>query len=206
MPANFERVITASATPARRQNKVWADGNVNSRGSLVGEPYRCMTDPRVSYTRTTNTTLTGIPVVYQTKYPDASSPIPFATGDEAQFIVAEADLAAGNLTSAVTIINTFRARAGLPAFSSTTAAAIKTELVEQRRREFFLEGQHLGDLIRYSITPQPAVLDKDGEGTGFTWVQPNKLANEYQPPLIDLRPDGSGVRRLTEIAPIRVIQ
>jgi hypothetical protein len=156
VPASFERMITASATPARRQNKVWADGNVNARGSLVGEPYRSMTDPRVRFTRTTNTTVTGIPVVYQTKYPDASSPIPFATGDEAQFIVAEADLAAGNLTSAVTIINTFRTRAGLPVFASTNAAAIKAELVEQRRREFFLEGQHLGDLIRYTITPQPA--------------------------------------------------
>lgn len=157
VPAAFERTITASSTPARRQNKVWADGNVNSRGSLVGEPYRSMTDPRVRYVRTTNTTVTGIPVVYQTKYPDASSPIPFATGDEAQLIVAEADLAAGNLTSAVTIINFFRNRAGLTPFASTSATAIKAELVEQRRREFFLEGQHLGDLIRYSITPQPAV-------------------------------------------------
>src|SRR5687767_9293554 len=119
VPANFERVITASATPARRQNKVWAEGNVNSRSSLVGEPYRSMTDPRVRFVRTTNTTVTGIPVVYQTKYPDASSPIPFATGDEAQFIVAEADLAAGNLTSAVNIINVFRTRAGFPAFAST---------------------------------------------------------------------------------------
>ena len=157
VPAAFERTITASSTPARRQNKVWADGNVNSRGSLVGEPYRSMTDPRVRFVRTTNTTVTGIPVVYQTKYPDASSPIPFATGDEAQFIVAEADLAAGNLTSAVTIINFFRTRAALTPFASTSATAIKAELVEQRRREFFLEGQHLGDLIRYNITPQPAV-------------------------------------------------
>ena len=156
VPAAFERNITASATPARRQNKVWADGSVTARGSLVGEPYRSMTDPRVKYTRTTQSTVTGIPVVYQTKYAESSSPLPFATGDEAQFIVAEADLAAGNLTSAVAIINTFRVRAGLAPFASTSATAIKAELVEQRRREFFLEGQHLGDLIRYAITPQPA--------------------------------------------------
>src|SRR5688500_289731 len=74
VPANFARLITASATPARRQNKVWAEGNVNSRSSLAGAPYRSMTDPRVRFVRTTNTTVTGIPVVYQTKYPDASSP------------------------------------------------------------------------------------------------------------------------------------
>ena len=156
VPATFERNVTASATPSRRQNKVWADGSATARGSLVGEPYRSMTDPRVKFTRTTQTTVTGIPVVYQTKYPDAAAPIPFATGDEAQFIVAEADLAAGNLTSAVNIINTFRARAGLGPFAGSGAAAIRAELIEQRRREFFLEGQHLGDLIRYSITPQPA--------------------------------------------------
>jgi starch-binding outer membrane protein, SusD/RagB family len=156
VPATYERNITASATPARRQNKVWADGNANARGSLVGEPYRSMTDPRVKYVRTAATTVTGIPVVYQTKYPESSSPLPFATGDEAQFIVAEADLAAGNLTSALAIINTFRVRAGFAPFASTSATAIKAELVEQRRREFFLEGQHLGDLIRYQISPQPA--------------------------------------------------
>ena len=156
VPADFVRNITASATPARRQNKVWAEGNVNSRGSLVGEPYRSMNDPRVKFVRTTNTTVTGIPVVYQTKYADAAAPIPFATGDEAQLIVAEADLAAGNLTSAVNIINVLRARAGQAPFASTNAAAIKAELIDQRRRELFLEGQHLGDLIRYNITPQPA--------------------------------------------------
>jgi starch-binding outer membrane protein, SusD/RagB family len=63
VPANFVRNITASATPARRQNKVWADGNINSRGSLVGEPYRSMTDPRVRFAVGTGNTGTGIPVV-----------------------------------------------------------------------------------------------------------------------------------------------
>src|SRR5688500_3060728 len=38
--------------------------------------------------------------------------------------------------------------------------------------------------------------DKDGQGTGFTWVQPNKNGNEYNPSLIDLRTN-EGVLRLT---------
>ena len=156
VPANFERMITASTTPTRRVNKVWLDGSSTARGSLVGEPYRSMTDPRVPFVRGTGNTVTGVPVIYQTKYPAANSPIPFATGDEAQLIIAEADLAAGNLTSAVTIINTFRTRAGQTPFSSSSAAEIRTELINQRRRELFLEGQHLGDLIRYNVTPQPA--------------------------------------------------
>ena len=45
---------------------------------------------------------------------------------------------------------------GFAPFVGTTAAAVRAELIEQRRREFFLEGQHLGDLIRYGITPLPA--------------------------------------------------
>ena len=31
------------------------------------------------------------------------------------------------------------------------------------------------------------LVDKDGEGTGFTWAQPNRLLNEHQPALLDLR-------------------
>ena len=38
--------------------------------------------------------------------------------------------------------------------------------------------------------------DKDGQGTGFTYVQPNRLGNEYDPSLIDLRTN-EGVLRLT---------
>jgi hypothetical protein len=29
-------------------------------------------------------------------------------------------------------------------------------LIDQRRRELFLEGAHFGDLVRYNITPTPA--------------------------------------------------
>src|SRR5438045_3870332 len=40
------------------------------------------------------------------------------------------------------------------------------------------------------------LLDKDGQGTGFTRVQDNKLASEYQPALIDLD-TAAGVLKLT---------
>ena len=41
-------------------------------------------------------------------------------------------------------------------------------------------------------TPRAGTLaDRDGDGTGFTWAQPNKTLNEFQPALIDLRtPEG----------------
>src|SRR5437016_5228980 len=39
------------------------------------------------------------------------------------------------------------------------------------------------------------VLDRDGSGTGFTWVQPNRLGNEYSPAKINLK-IGAGILRL----------
>ena len=37
-------------------------------------------------------------------------------------------------------------------------------------------------------SPRAGTLaERDGEGTGFTWAQPNKLFNEHQPALLDLR-------------------
>src|SRR6266545_4758280 len=40
------------------------------------------------------------------------------------------------------------------------------------------------------------VVDKDGQGTGFTRVQTNKLGTQYQPALIDLDTT-AGVLKLT---------
>src|SRR5213075_1251771 len=41
------------------------------------------------------------------------------------------------------------------------------------------------------------LVDKDGEGTGFTRVQANKLGNEYQPSLIDLDTAGGVLKLMT---------
>src|SRR5438552_3407745 len=40
------------------------------------------------------------------------------------------------------------------------------------------------------------LADKDGQGTGFTWVQDNGTHSEYQPSLIDLDTN-AGVLKLT---------
>lgn len=44
--------------------------------------------------------------------------------------------------------------------------------------------------------PSGGMLDKNGNGTGFTWVQPNKLGNEYQPQNINLN-TATGILYLT---------
>jgi hypothetical protein len=79
---------------------------------------------------------------------------------EAQLIIAENAASLGDLPGAVTAINNARARtAGVPPYvlpAGATAADVKTQIIEERRREFFVEGHRLGDLRRYGLTFLPA--------------------------------------------------
>jgi hypothetical protein len=91
-----------------------------------------------------------------TKYPTIATPIPIASGDEAILITAEADLEAGNVTAAVAGINKLRTKASLPQYAGGTAAEVRAQLIDERRRELFLEGQRFGDIIRFNIPQTPA--------------------------------------------------
>jgi hypothetical protein len=85
--------------------------------------------------------------------------MPIARYAEAQLIIADAKLAANDVPGAVAAINAARAtHPGLPAYDATgqTAAQVLTQLVEERRRELFLEGHRLGDLRRYKLPILPA--------------------------------------------------
>jgi hypothetical protein len=91
-----------------------------------------------------------------TKYPTIATPIPIASGDEAILITAEADVEANNVTAAVAGINKLRTKASLPQYAGGTQAEVRTQLIDERRRELFLEGQRFGDIIRFSIPQTPA--------------------------------------------------
>jgi hypothetical protein len=99
---------------------------------------------------------TGVVHFYQTKYPTSATPLPLATYEEAQLIIAEADIRSGSLGTALPIINASRSRGGQGVFLGTTQAEYLAELIDQRRRELFLESHHLGDILRYGIAIQPA--------------------------------------------------
>jgi len=96
-----------------------------------------------------------------TKYPLISSSIPIASGDEAILITAEADVEANNIAAAVAGINKLRTKASLPQYAGGTQAQVRAQLIDERRRELFLEGQRFGDIIRFSIPQTPAA------GTAF---------------------------------------
>jgi hypothetical protein len=154
--AGFVKNASASTSFDRRENRV-AEQNGVSQSTSVAPPYRNfmhmgVPDPRVSVTDQNRVATDGTPIFTQNKYPALTTPIPVATHDEARLIIAEAQ---GGQT-AIDIINAFHARAALPPYGGGTVAEIQAHIIEERRAELFLEGHHLGDIIRYDLPLTPA--------------------------------------------------
>ena len=191
VPAGFNFNATYSAAVARRSNLVFGENSLNNRSSSVGAPYRTMTgDPRVPVTATTLSSATGIVHHYQTKYANADAAIPLASYEEARLIIAEANIRlntpAGRAT-ALPILNASRTRGNQGAFTGTTDAEYMAELIDQRRREFFLESQHLGDIQRFNLTLTPAAGTAYHFGGGTYGTQicfPLPAAERLNNPLI----------------------
>lgn len=164
IPAGFVVNMSTDGINLRRENFVfvsinnnaWATIEPSSRGLTVnGVP-----DPRVAVTNTGKSgTTAGTQVWTADKYPALTTVMPIARYAEAQLIIADAKLAANDIAGAVAAINVARAtHPGLAAYDATgqTAAQVLTQLVEERRRELFLEGHRLGDLRRYNLPFAPA--------------------------------------------------
>jgi hypothetical protein len=177
VPASFVFNSTASAVSGRRTNRVYSESNTLGVSSSVGATYRAMNDPRIPYVNLNRPNALGVAAVGQLKYATAASPIPLATGAEAQLIVAEADIAS-NPASTVAIVDGFRAAGNQGAYTGPTdAASLKAQVIDQRRRALFLTGTHLGDLIRYNLAPQPA--------TGAKYPAGGEYGNQLCMPLPD---------------------
>jgi starch-binding outer membrane protein, SusD/RagB family len=110
-------------------------------------------DPRVPVTDMNGTTADAVTANWrQDKYTSNADPVPVATWEEAQLIVAEAR----GGQEAVAIINALRDQYGLDPFASTDEAEIQAQIQEERRRELFLEGHRLGDMRRHNLPLFPA--------------------------------------------------
>ena len=118
------------------------DGTPDPRVAIEYDPSRLASDGE-------------LPLYYETKYLSADSPIPLARTAEARLIIAEAQ----GGQAAVDIINDLHDAVGLSHFSSSDPAEILAQIIYERRAEFFLESQHLGDLIRYDLPLRPAAGD-----------------------------------------------
>jgi hypothetical protein len=92
------------------------------------------------------------------KYETITAPMPVAKWEEAQLILAEAAVADTQLSTAEDIINVLHSNAGIPAYdaSGATQEEVLAQVIEERRRELFLEGHRLGDIRRYDLPLNPA--------------------------------------------------
>jgi hypothetical protein len=164
-PTFVENMSTNSAN-VRQQNWVFASVNQNF-WATVDPSFRNLTvdntntpDPRTLVTNTGKTgTSQSTPIWTANKYTSLSTTIPIAKYAEAQLIIAESKAAANDLGGAAAAINAARAtHAGMPQYDPTgqTQAQVLAQVVEERRREFFLEGHRLGDIHHFNLTIQPA--------------------------------------------------
>jgi len=180
VPAGFVKLAKYTETPYRASNLIYSHSRQEVRSAIEDDYFDLawdgVPDPRVALThfgklvggvrdggaRGTGgypaAVITGqstqdpaTPRVVADKYPTASSPIPIARWAEAQLIIAETILGA----EAVRIINDLHSRAGIPAtFASSDNVQILGQVIEERRRELFLESQQLNDKIRFAAIAQ----------------------------------------------------
>jgi len=108
-------------------------------------------DPRVNVVNRDIVNAQGDTIWAAVKYNQPGASVQLATWEEAQLIIAEAELKAGNLPAAVSAINALHAKVSLPPFESSDPEAIMEQIIAERRAELFLEGHHLGDYRRYEL-------------------------------------------------------
>jgi hypothetical protein len=175
IPLEFVVNATYSNAKDSRQNVVY-NFMYQLRAATVDTPFRDVTfagvpDPRVTVVDDGKPGSDNVtPMFLPAKYAAFETPIPVASWEEAQLILAETYVAGNDIPTAVSIINDLHARAGIPGYAGATASEVMAQVIEERRRELFLEGQRLGDIIRYGLALSPAAGTPFPAGAGFSGV------------------------------------
>ena len=161
VPAEF-RYDALKADDASSRNRL---GNTifyytAARPNLVVPPYyRALADARVPFGLLTDPG-SGQPVggqggmlayFYQMKFFGFGVPVRLASGLEAQYLRAEAELKMGDESLAVALAasrrDAFPAQDG-DAFDFVAEGGALRDLLDQKSRDFYLEGKHMGDWVR----------------------------------------------------------
>ena len=158
VPAGFEYEMPYNANSSFARNNI-AFRNRNGLLYSVGTAFQTINDPRIKVTNSNQRGADAVTTVWWAdKYPDQESPITLASYKEAQLIIAEAELAAGNPDGAITVLNALRGRAGvgLPPYAGPNdAASVQAFLLSERRLELYLEGQRFWDINRFNLPLSP---------------------------------------------------
>ncbi len=190
VPVDFVYNATADANAGQRNNRVFQQNNQSSNVTVAPE-FRNMTwngapDPRVSATDQKRMSADQVnPVWNQNKFASLTASYPIASGVEAQLIVAEAQGGAQGIAT----LDALRARTGvgLPALTAEQSADFTAALVEERKRELWLQGNRWFDMRRFNVaqTPAPGVTYAKGGSYGDQrcWPLPDAetLANPNFP-------------------------
>ena len=160
VPANFVFNLLHMDDPSNRGlgNTVWSYSE--ARISLVTPPeYKAMVaagDTRIAFVDMKRPAQDGVlNFDRQNKYKGWGDFERLASGLEAQYIKVEAD---GNAAAMLTFINARRAVGNQTALAATSDMnVLMRELMEQKSRDFWLEGKRVGDLRR-NPTHVPYVL------------------------------------------------
>ena len=160
-----EALADAQAVPAEFQFQVWYSDDAANAGRLantiwvftsgrsilsIAPAFRNLQDTRVPVLAPVSTLppFDGVtPFWTQRKYASNAASIRLASGLEAQYIAAEAQ---GNALTMLELIQQRRSAGGQTSYSGATdAVSLMRELLEQRARDFFLEGKRMGDARRH---------------------------------------------------------
>jgi hypothetical protein len=160
---NYVKNATTAAGHTLRENQIFVWVNRSNGNTGLGPNYWNVTwqgvpDPRVPAQDRGNNTL-GVRHVAQLLHTSEASPIPLATWDEAQLIIAE--IQGGQ--AAVDIINALHTKYNIPSFGGGDAATILAQIIEERRRQLFLRGQRAYDIRRRNLPLDPPA------GSPFRW-------------------------------------
>jgi hypothetical protein len=181
---------TAALVPAGFQANVVTSANVSTQASLGNQFYGITAGAQIVapalYRTRPGATLNGVPYIVQAKYKTYGDPIRLASSVEAQYISAEAAIhGSANTSAALTLINARRAAGGQAAYAGASdTLSVMSELLNQRARDFWLEGKKLGDLRRNPSVPLTAVLaDANGANTYFPSKKPPTFGTSFCTPI-----------------------
>ena len=160
VPNTYEKLAYYSSNTVRESNALNFPTHVGGASLGMYTKFLGLNDPRVPQPASSQLGLTGgsiytplTPYMYTgwvatglAPRIDVNSDIKFATGLEAQYVLAETD---GPTPATLDFVNQRRAVGGQGTVA-LAGAALMAELADQRARDFYLTGQRLGDLRRYA--------------------------------------------------------